>query len=271
MRVLSLTTIVIGLSIGQKAPLLAPERQSLQIEKKWRKIHQKSFKPGEKLVYRLSYGLLDAGEATLSVLNTEKVVNGRSLWHLRGVGKTISVFEWFYKVYDVYESYVDVEALVPWIFKRRVNEGGFKINQDYKFHQHRNQVENEKGKVFDAPVDVQDMLSAFYYARTLAISKARKGTIYQVSIFLDDQFFTTKVKYLGEEVIRTRKGKFRCHKLTPLVEKGRIFKNGDALTAWITADENKIPVMVEAKIQIGKVKMQLVQWENLSNPMARVK
>ena len=161
--------------------------------------------------------------------------------------------------------------MIPWVFKRRVDEGGFKINQDYTFFQHKNKVENEKGKTFDVPNMVQDMISSFYYARTLDFDNAKKGDTFSVDIFLDDEIFPTKIKYLGKEVIRTRKGKFRCHKFEPVVEQGRVFKDDDALTVWITADGNKIPIMAKAKIQVGIVKMHLVKWDNLANPMAYVK
>jgi hypothetical protein len=233
-------------------------------------LKQTAFKPGEKLVYRLTYGVWDAGEATLSVLPTQRTVKGRKLWRVRGVGKTISAFEWFYKVDDVYESYIDQKALVPWVFKRRVDEGGFKINQDYTFFQHKNKVKNEKGKEFDVPNKVQDMISAFYYARTIDFSKAKVNDLFEVDIFLDDELFPTKIKYLGKEVIKTRKGKFSCHKFSPLVEQGRVFNSDDALVAYITDDGYKIPIMVKAKIQIGTIKMHLVKWDGLANPMSYV-
>ena len=233
-------------------------------------LNQKAFKPGEKLVYRLSYGVFDAGEATLSVLPTEHTVRGRKLLRVRGVGRTVSAFEWFYKVDDLYESYIDAEAMVPWVFKRRVDEGGYKINQDYTFFQHKNEVETEKGNTHEVPDQVQDMISAFYYARTFDFSKAKEGDEYAVDIFLDEELFPTKVRYLGKEVIRTRKGKFRCHKFEPIVEKGRVFSSEDAVTVWITDDGNKIPIMAKAKIQVGSIKMHLVQWEGLANPMSMV-
>ncbi|MEX1002546.1 MAG: DUF3108 domain-containing protein [Crocinitomicaceae bacterium] len=233
-------------------------------------LNQKAFAPGEKLVYRFTYGVFDAGEATLSVLPTERTVKGRKLLRVRGIGRTVSAFEWFYKVNDLYESYIDAEAMIPWVFKRRVDEGGYKINQDYTFFQHKNEVETEKGNKHAVPEHVQDMISAFYYARTFDFSKAKKGQTFAVNIFLDEELFPTKIKYLGKEVIRTRKGKYRCHKFEPVVEQGRVFKSGDALTVWITDDGNKIPIMAKAKIQVGSIKMHLVGWEGLVNPMAEV-
>lgn len=239
--------------------------------KKFEKVENGAFKPGEKLIYRLTYGIFDAGEATLTVDETDKEVRGRKLWRVRGIGKTISAFEWFYKVNDRYESYMDAEGMFPWMFIRRVDEGGYKINQDYTFYQHQNIVDNGEGKKFDVPNMVQDMISSFYYARTLDFSKAKKGDKYLVNIFLDDELYPTQIKYLGKEVVKTRKGKYRCHKFAPVVQEGRVFNSEEDLTVWITDDGNKIPIMAKANIKVGSMKMHLVDWEGLSNPMARVK
>ena len=233
-------------------------------------VENKAFKPGEKLVYRLSYGIFDAGEAVLTVDESEKEVRGRKLWRVRGIGKTISAFEWFYKVNDRYESYMDAEGLFPWLFVRRVDEGGHKIEQDYTFFQHQNKVDNGAGKKFDVPNMVQDMISSFYFARTLDYDKAKVGDEFLVNIFLDDELFPTKIKYKGKEVIKTRTGKYRCHKFAPVVQEGRVFGSEDDLTVWITDDGNKIPIMAKANLKVGSMKMHLVEWTGLSNPMSKV-
>ena len=236
----------------------------------FQKIENQAFAPGEKLVYRLSYGFMDAGEAVLTVNKTSKKVRGRELWRVRGVGKTISAFEWFYKVHDIYESYVDAEGLFPWMFIRRVNEGGYKIEQDYTFYQHKKIVDNGKGKKFKVPTMVQDMISAFYFARTLDYDKAKIDEVFTVNIFLDDELYPTKIRYKGKEVVKTRNGKFRCHKFIPVVQEGRVFNSEEDLTVWITDDGNKIPIVAKANIKVGSLKMHLVKWENLKNSMAKV-
>ncbi len=233
-------------------------------------VKNNAYKPGEKLTYRLSYGIMDAGEAVLTVDETNKEVRGRKLWRVRGVGKTISAFEWFYKVNDIYESYMDAEGLFPWLFVRRVNEGGYIINQDYTFYQHKKIVDNGSGKKFRVPEMVQDMLSSFYFARTLDYSKAKPGDVFAVNIFLDDELYPTKIKYLGKETIKIRKGKFRCYKFAPVVQEGRIFNSEDDLTVWISDDENKIPILAKANIKVGSLKMHLVGWEGLKNSIAKV-
>jgi len=226
-----------------------------------------SFKPGEKLTYRLSYGILDAGEAVLTVDKTTKKVRGRELWKVRGTGRTISAFEWFYKVNDVYESYVDANGMFPWMFVRRVNEGGYIINQDYTFYQHKKVVDNGEGKKFGVPSNVQDMISAFYYARTLDYDNAKNGDVFTVNVFLDDELYPAKIRYKGKQIVKTRKGKIMCHKFAPVVQEGRIFKTEKDLTIWITDDANKIPIVAKAKIKIGSLKMHLVNYENLVEPL----
>lgn len=273
MQRFALAIIAMSFALTASALKRTQDIQELQDEEdnKLISMKQHAFKPGERLTYRLTYGVFDAGEATLSVVETKKTVKGRKLWRMIGQGRTVSAFEWFYKIDDLYESYMDVKAMVPWVFKRRVDEGGHKINQDYTFFQHKNQVETEKGEKHKVPDKVQDMISAFYYARTFDFSKAKKGDKFLVNIFVDDELTPTQIKYLGKEVIRTRKGKFKCHKFAPVVVEGRIFPDEDAMRIWITADANKIPIMAKAKIQVGTIKMHLVKWEGLANPMARVK
>jgi hypothetical protein len=226
-----------------------------------------SFKPGEKLTYRLSYGILDAGEAILTVDNTAKKVRGRELWKVRGTGKTISAFEWFYKVNDVYESYVDAQGMFPWMFVRRVNEGGYIINQDYTFYQHKKVVDNGEGKKFGVPSNVQDMISAFYYLRTLDYDHAKLGDVFTVNVFLDDELYPAKIRYKGKQIVKTRKGKIMCHKFAPVVQEGRIFESEKDLTVWITDDANKIPIVAKAKIKVGSLKMHLVNYEKLVEPI----
>lgn len=258
------------------AALFASHAKEIEIEEDgtttpFKKIENKAFKPGEKLVYRLTYGFMDAGEATLTVDETEKEVRGRKLWRVRGIGKTISAFEWFYKVNDRYESYMDAEGLFPWLFVRRVNEGGYIINQDYTFYQHQNKVDNGAGKKFDVPHMVQDMISSFYYARTLDYSKAKVGDKFLVNIFLDDELYPTSIKFLGKEIVKTRTGKYRCLKFAPVVQEGRVFNSEEDLTVWITDDGNKIPIMAKANLKVGSMKMHLVSWDGLSNAMSEVK
>ena len=110
-------------------------------------VKNSSFKLGEKLRYRVTYGFMDAGEAVLEVKSTSKKGAGRSLHHAKATGKTLGGFNAFYKVNDIYQSYIDQKSIMPWYFKRDVDEGGYKINQYYTFKQNYSKVNNGKKAV----------------------------------------------------------------------------------------------------------------------------
>jgi len=229
---------------------------------------KEAFSVGEKLRYRVTYGFMDAGEAIMELKATNKKGKGRELIHAIGTGKTLGAFNAIYRVYDTYESYLDKESHYPWYFKRRVDEGGYKISQDYIFNQNSKKVKNEKGKLFNIPFATQDMISAFYHARALDMRNMSKGKTFEMNVFMDDELFKLKIRYLGDEEITVRKGTFTCHKFGPVMQKGRYFENEEDVNFWITADRNKIPVLVKAKIPVGWVMLQLVEWEGLTHSLA---
>lgn len=236
---------------------------------KFRKITNSSFNVGEKLTYTMHYGFIDAGRATLEVQKCEKKINNRELLHVVGKGKSLGAFNWFFKVQDRYETYIDSESMIPWMFIRRVYEGGYEINQDYTFYQHKQKVTDGK-KSYEVPENIQDMISSYYYARTIDFSNAQKGDIFEFNSFVDGEVYPLKIKYLGKETIKIRKGKFKCLKFVPVVQKGRIFKKEDDLQVWISDDENKIPLLAKASILVGSIKMEVTDYEGLKNPISKL-
>ncbi len=233
------------------------------------KVENRAFDLGEKLRYRVSYGLVDAGEVVLEVKETKMQGNdGRKLLRAVGIGRTLGAFNAFYRVYDVYETYIDKESIMPWFFKRRVDEGGYKITQDYEFLHHRKLVDNGSGKKYVVPMGIQDMVSSFYYARTLNFSTMKVGDVSEFKCFMDDEIFPLQIRYVGKETVKLRGGKIECLKFQPIVQTGRYFKNDDDVVFWITNDKNRIPVMVKAKIPVGSVRMHLVEWSGLKEELA---
>ena len=235
-----------------------------------RSLEHSAFKPGEKLSYVLHYGFVNAGVATMELKEEAKDMNGGKILHARGEGHSVGAFKAFYKVDDLYESRFDRDGVFPWVFTRRCDEGGYIINQDYMYLQHRRQVTTQEHKTYDVPAHIQDMISAFYYARTWDLRNVQVGQEFTVDVFIDNEVWPLKMKFVGRETIKVRSGKYRCLKFQPMVQKGRIFKSNDDLNVWITDDGNKIPVLAQAKILVGSIKMELTGYEGLANPIAKV-
>jgi hypothetical protein len=230
-----------------------------------------AFKAGEILSYRLHYGIIDAGVAVLEVKPEVLSVSGRNVYHIVGNGYSKGSFDWFFKVRDRYETFIDKDALLPWMFVRRVNEGGYIINQDYKFNHYNNKVDVGNGEKVDVPPGTQDMISAFYAARNLDFSNAKEGDVFTVNSIVDKELWPLKMRYVGKETITCDIGTFKCIKFRPIVQKGRIFKHEEDLNVWITDDKNHVPIRAEAKLLIGSVRLDITGTKNLANSSSEVK
>ncbi len=241
----------------------------------------KAFKRGEALTYRVHYGIIDAGEATISVAQDAVKFGNKPTFHLVGTGKSASAFDWFFKVRDRYDSFVDETTLLPQFFMRKVDEGGFIINQEYLFnHQNKNVLVQRNGtdvprnavnKLFDIPNLTHDILSAFYYARNADFGAIEAGKMLSVMTFFDEELFPLNLKIVGRETLNTKAGKIRCIKLRPVIQEGRVFKDEEDLTMWVSDDLNRIPVRLQAEVVVGSIKMDLKGFANLAHPLALVK
>ncbi len=234
-----------------------------------RNLKHHAFQVGEKLTYVLHYGFVNAGEATLELQQSEQEIQGRKVLHAVGKGRSLGAFSAFYKVDDRYETYFDEAGVFPWVFIRRVSEGGYEFSQDYLYLQHQRQVKTQKEATHAVPANVQDMLSAFYYARTIDYTNAKEGDEFTIECFMDDAYWPLKMRYIGKETIKLRSGRYRCLKFQPVVQEGRVFKTNDDLNVWVTDDPNHVPVLAQAKVLVGSIKMELSDYEGLANPIAK--
>lgn len=237
-----------------------------------------AFQRGEVLKYKAYYdalltGEVVAGTASFEIKNEAKTISDRPVYHIAVDAKTKGAFNWFYKVSDQYETYLDETTLAPWLFIRRINEGGYIINQDVTFNQNKNVayfVDNKKSTKSTIPTSpyVQDILSAIYYCRSYDVSQMVANDEFKVKFMLDDTIYSTKVVYMGKETIKTNLGKIRCIKLKPQVITGNVFKDPYPVTLWVSDDKNKVPIMAESAIIVGKVKLELIYYEGLRNPFS---
>lgn len=227
------------------------------------------FKSGEWLRYKMSYsGFLRAGTAILEL--SEKDFNGKKVFYTKGTGWTSGAVKWFFKVEDRYESYFDKDTIKPYLFKRKINEGGYKKHRITSFNYKSNKayvqdftLQKDTSVVFSR---VQDMLSAFYYLRNYNVKNMKKGEEIGIDMFMDSQVYPFKLRFLGREILKTKFGTLKTMIFRPLVQSGRIFKAQESVTLWITDDANKIPVKLSADLSVGSLRADLEAYKGLSNP-----
>ena len=225
-------TLIITLAGGLLAFMPEPKRVRIPEIEPIRKLNQTAFKKGEFLRYDVSYGYFSAATATLEIADFSKKINGRNTFHVVGKGKSAGALNWFFKVEDRYETYIDEEAILPWKFIRHVREGGYELDRDIRFDQYLNTatVTQNGDKDYNVEPNTQDLLSAFYYARTLDMQDAEIGQEFMINTFFDREMHPLKFKFLGSEVVTTDLGSFNCLKFRPMVEKGRVFKEEEDMT-----------------------------------------
>jgi len=229
-----------------------------------------AFEPGEWLKFRMHYGILNASYATLHVKSAN--IDGVPVYHVVGKGRTTGFASVFFKVDDTYESYFGMEDGRPYKFIRKINEGGY--TKDYNIHfDHKrdeailNDKKHNKKYNFELQDSIQDLLSAFYYLRNnYEPDDLVKGeTIKLKMLYDDDGIFNFKLKYLGTEILKTKFGKVECYKFRPYVQSGRVFKEQESLSLWVSADDNKIPIRIQADLAVGAIKADLDGYNGLKH------
>lgn len=245
------------------------------------KIENTAYKRGEKLKYSVYYnsmitGNVTAGELTTEITKDSLKFSNRPTYHIQLIGKSAGTFNWFMKVRDSYETWIDEDAQIPWYFRNRVQEGDYKASKDIAFYHHNKQAKyiNNKNKntsMVDIPQNIQDMISAIYYARNIDFSNAKVGTKYPINFMFDDSVYQTQLEYVGLVFLTTKIGKIECLKFKPRVLSGGVFKDETPLTLYVTNDKNRIPVFAESEIIVGSVRMELVEYSGLKNPFSSIK
>ena len=231
---------------------------------------ESSYDVGERFIFRINYGFLSAGYATLEVNETE--FNKKNVFHVVGKGYTTGMSRFFFKVDDTYESYIDKETGNPYQYVRKIDEGGYTKNQEGFFNQTENKVlvkdyKHNTEKTFVIPKNTQDILSSFYYLRNYPnVDKLKAGESVAIDMFFDDKTTKFRLKFIGREDIRTKFGIISAMIFRPLVQTGRVFKEEESLTIWISDDENRVPVRVKASLLVGSIKADLDSYKGLKHP-----
>lgn len=228
---------------------------------------------GEKLTYEVAYnwGLIwvNAGKVEFKVDTIME--EDKKAFYFDSYGESYRFYDWIYKVRDHYQGAATASGLEPIWFLRNTSEGGYMVNNRYDYNWEKGQVisrlENSKTALTIDTMDISpctfDVLSAIYYARTFAFEDLEIGEKIPIHFIIDGEFFELYLRYMGREEKENRDGKsYDCIKFSVMLVEGTIFKGGEDMMVWVTADENKIPIMVEAKILVGSIKVYLLDYEN---------
>jgi len=238
-------------------------------------MENKTFQGGEEITYKLYYNWgimwLSAGEVTF------KVNDMGSQYHVAVAGRTYKSYEWFFKVRDYYDTYIDKNSLLPKTAIRDVSEGKYKLYDKITFDQENKKASSLRGKTREVATKkeynvgecMHDVISVIYYSRNIDFESYNEGEEFPVKIFMDKEVWPLDVKYKGKEIRKKVKGKgrFNTIKFSPQVVSGRVFKEGEEMMVYVSDDKNRIPLLIESPVSVGSIKAVLKSYKGLKYEM----
>jgi hypothetical protein len=233
----------------------------------------------EKLTFSASYNMsgLLTELAEITMETSEVKTSSSTLLRLKCTAATYSKWDGFFKIRDLYESYVSPKSLTPYLYKRDINEGGYEKFMQYKFKYKTNSIESvkrkkrgdgstwEEKKNFNISTSAKDLVSTIYNIRNLDIHKANPGDNQVFTVVFDNKEFSLNVKYLSKETINTNIGQKECYKLAISINNSSVLKGTNDNLLWLTADANKIPVYAKFKIPVGNGELKIKSATGLKN------
>jgi hypothetical protein len=244
-----------------------PAHNSVDLKNyKFRSLKNEAFGYGERLDYKVGYKFITAGTGYLQIGQKPVYRNNRESYHVQFEVRSLESLDFLYRVRDAFTSILDVSGIFPWEFNQRVREGNYKRDSKATFDQVKNKA-YVKDKSYNIPEYVHDIISAFYYVRTLDLSTMKKGTTLYMKNFFEDTTFTLGVKIHGRSTCEVDAGTFNCILLEPLVVQGGLFQSEGSIFIWLTDDDRKMPVKVATKIPIGFVEAKLTSYKGLRGPL----
>jgi len=228
-----------------------------------RVVENKAFTYGEELNYVVSYGYLTAGKGSIHIKKEPILRNNRKSYDIWFKARTTGILSWIYTLKDSYRIIVDEKGLFPWEAEQKIREGSYKRDFKAEFNHFNKEVYVEKD-TFNIEPYTHSLFSAFYYFRTLDLTNLKKDDVTELRFFYKDTTLTTKIKIIGIETIEVDSGKFECIIIQPEYVKGGLFRSKVTPKIWLSNDEKKIPIKVEAEVNIiGDAYVELTSYKGI--------
>ena len=210
---------------------------------------------GEELKYSAGFRLFPAGNAILSL--TLDSLNGKPAFLLATSVKTNSFLDAFYTVRDETLSWLNIMDFSLLKAVKTIREG--KYHRNHSIHTIGDSLLIWNKKYFTITEPVYDPIAFIYFLRSQELS-------------LEDSFHFLSagekkvrevwVNITGIEKIKVPAGNFDCLKVEPISPDGKpLLKNNGELRVWLSNDDNKLPVKIEMKTNIGTMVMKLKEFK----------
>ena len=199
-------------------------------------------------------------------METETVKTAKyTFLHLSCSAATFSKWDSFFKIRDLYESYVNPTTLNASMYKRNIFEGGFTKTEKYIFKSDGRTIAStskrknspENNTTFNVTNGAQDIVSLIYKLRTIDFQNYNSGQTKSFVVVFDEKEIPVVIKFMGKETISVANlGTKECYKLS-IGARTKVLKGKDQNIIWMTADTKKIPALIKFSIPVGTGQLKL--------------
>lgn len=211
---------------------------------------------GERLLFEVGYGPVKAGFGELSI-PTIIEYEENLCYLIQSRAWTNKAFNLIFPVQDMFTSIWDAESLYSYRTEKHLSEGDYRSNEWIKFDQENNRAISKDYDIETYP-RVQDILSSFYYARTLELEV---GDSIPLPNHTDGKNYPVLVVTHRREKIEVPAGTFNCLVVEPILKTPGLFDQKGRIFIWVTDNKVKMPVKMVTKIVIGEISADLIEFE----------
>lgn len=241
----------------------------------YRVIKNTSFVRGEVIEYRAHYGFVNAAEGKMVIDEGIHHVNGRPCYKIDVYGRSTGMFDMFLRIRDNWGTYLDTASILTHRSYRIIEEGKYRKNEVVDFNPVKDEAKVrtfDKAKKewrapekFEVPDNVQDIVSGYYYIRTLKFDTLNPGDILKVDAFFDKEVYNFKIRFAGREEVKTKLGLIRSVVFSPIMPENSLFKGENSIKIWISDDANKVPLKIKAEMFVGAVEIDITSYHKGQN------
>lgn len=241
-------------------------------------LHTKNFSRGELLTYTAHYGFINGGVGTVRMDEKVHSLNGKPCYKVDIEARTVGVVNALFNVKDSWGSVFDTTSLVPYRFYRDISEGKYKLQEQTIFDHYAAKAkvtqtfkEGTKEQEYKIPQFAKDMVSGYYYLRTINFEALKPGDVVKMDAFFENKSYDFAIRFIGKEELKTKFGKIDTFVMAPVMPDTEIFDGKDAIKFWVSDDENRVPVKVRAAMFVGAVEVELTDYQGLKTPIGTKK
>jgi hypothetical protein len=219
------------------------------------------FALGEELVYDVKFGILNVGDARMTVAGLE-TVRGREVWH---TAFTIKGGTFFYKLHDRYESWFDTRTFSSLRHVQDVQEGGYKKKRLFEIFPDREAYTENGGEEKESVPNPLDDGSFLYFVRTVPFSV---GQTYTFNRYFRPDRNPVIIRVVRREHVDVPAGEFDCVVIQPIIKTSGIFGEGGRAEIWISDDDRHIIVQIKSHLKFGSLNLYLKSYRPTSEAPA---